>query len=163
LKIFYLTLFLLISSESTFSQVSEWMVIDLQELIHYEMISDFFDFDLSKQEILEISEGDYGAIWLTTQDCKIKYLPNNLVVYSKYDLANPQYFLFQDPFSTEYYSRIDKKDISEKYPANTWVKYEDPDSYEYAMWIEDEKDREPYMVSYLIENYHYTSENEKEM
>jgi hypothetical protein len=68
LKIFYLTLFLLITSESTFSQVSEWMVIDLQELIHYEMISDFFDFDLSKQEILEISEGDYGAIWLTTQD-----------------------------------------------------------------------------------------------
>ena len=139
------------------------MLIDLQKLIQYEMISDFFDLDLSKQEILEISEGDYGAIWLSTQDYKIKYLPNNLVVYSKYDLANPQYFLFQDPFSIEYYSRIDKKDISEKYPANTWVKYEDPDSYEYAMWIEDEKDREPYIVSYLIENYHYTSENEKEM
>ena len=43
------------------------------------------------------------------------------------------------------------------------MKYEDPDSYEYAMWIEDEKYREPYIVSYLIENYHYTSENEKEM
>jgi hypothetical protein len=139
------------------------MVIDLHELIHYEVISEFFDFDLSKQEILEISKGDYGAICLTSQDYKIKYLPNNLVVYSKYDLTNPQYFLFQSPFALEYYSRINEKDIAEMYPPNTWVKYEDPDSYEYALWTENETDRESYLVSYLIENYHYTLENEKEI
>jgi len=139
------------------------MIIDLQELIQYNIVSDFFDFDLSNQEILEISEGDYGAIWLTTQDYKIKYLPNNLVIYSKYDLINPLYFFPCDYFSLNYYSRIDKKEIADKYPSNTWVKYNDPDSYEYAMWTENENERKEYLSSYQIDNYKFTSENEKEI
>lgn len=145
------------------SQVPEWMTIDLQELIMYDAIANIFDIDLTKQEILEITKGEYGAIWFTTQDYKIKYLPNNLLVYSKYNLNNPLYFLFYNTFASEYYSRINKKDIANKYPANTWVKYNDPNSYEYAMWTDEEKSRKEYLNLYQIDNYQLTFENEKQI
>ena len=64
------------------SQVPEWMTIDLQELIMYDAIANIFDIDLTKQEILEITKGEYGAIWFTTQDYKIKYLPKCTVITS---------------------------------------------------------------------------------
>lgn len=160
MKTIFLMIFIFIFNCSLNSQVPQWMIIDLQELILYDRITDIFNIDLNNQEILEISVGKYGSIWWTTQDYKFKYLPNNLVIYSQYDLENPLYFFPCSPFSITYYSRIDKKELADRYPINTWVKYDDPDSYKFAMWTDEEKSRKEFLNSYELENYSFSIEKE---
>ena len=164
MKFLLLSILIVLLTSPTQSQVPEWMIVDVQELIMYDAIHDIFDFDLTNQEIHEISKGEYGTIWLKTQDYNIKYLPSNLVIYSLYDLENPLYFFPHSNFALTYYSRIDKKEIADKLPTNTWVKYDDPDSYDYAMWANEKKIvDESHFDFYKLNNYSIPLSEEKEI
>jgi hypothetical protein len=147
------------------AQIPEWVEIDLQEFIMYDAttFSYFVDLDLTDQEIYDIYKGDYGALWFETQDYKIKFLPNNLIFYSKKTGEIPILFAPCSYNSINYYSRILNEEVAAKLPKNTWVKYFDPENYDYMikkneMKLVDEK----YFKFYALENYSIpiTSENE---
>ena len=163
MKKIFLTLTLFFTSSICLAQIPEWMIIDMQNLIMYESIKDLFNYNLSNQEIVEISLGDYGTIWWTTQNYKIKYLPNNLVMYSKKDLSNPLYFFPNDYYSFTYYSRIYKVNTGCDNKKNSWIKYNDPSSYAFAIWTKDEKKKNRYLETYPLNNYSIPLSIEKEI
>ena len=108
----------------TFSQTPEWMIIDLQQSLQYEWNKSLFGYDLDMEEILDISLEDFGQIWFTTQNFLIKYLPNSILLYP---FSDPERVLFSFPnsnFNNICYSRINEKEILEKYPQNSWIEYE---------------------------------------
>lgn len=165
MKFFPFVIIIFLLRLTLLAQVPEWVEIDLQQFIMYDAntFSQFTDFNLTDQEIFNIYTGDYGSLWFETQDYKIKYLPNNLVVYSNKTGGIPILFAPCSYNSINYYSRIQNKDVADKLPGNTWVKYEDPDSYKYVMWVNEKKIvDEKYFTIYDLENYSIplSSENE---
>lgn len=153
MKKLYIVLLLVLLNYFAFSQTPEWMIIDLQQLIWYEASKSSFNIDLESEEILEISFGEHGQVWFATQNYRIKMLLNNFVIYPHFDLQQPLLFLSNYSFGRNYFSRITETEIVDKYPENSWIKYEHPDTYEYAIWLKDEDKRKKYVTSYELNNY----------
>jgi len=148
------------------AQVPEWAEIDFQQFITYDTktFADFTDLDLIDQEIFDISNGEYGSLWFETQDYKIKFLPNNLIFYSKKLYDVPLLFAPCNYNSINYYSRIFDRELAAKLPSNTWVNYSGSDNYDYFIKINEKKIvNESGFESNELENYCLPLSNEKEI
>jgi hypothetical protein len=148
------------------AQIPEWVEIDFQQFMMYDATtySYFSDLDLTDQEIFNIYNGDYGSLWFETQDYKIKFLPNNLIFYSKKICDIPLLFAPCSYNSINYYSRIIDGDLADKLQSNTWVKYSDSDNYNYFIKINEKKIIDESGFEYYgLENYSLPISNEKEI
>ena len=138
-----------------------WSVYDLHQLINYDRHKDLFNLNFVDQNIREINMSDDNTILLLLDDFKIKFLPANLIVYSKENPEDPLYYSYTVPFSHKFYYKLYKEDWDADMSNNSWFKTNEPamDVSDIKYRVEKEEYRNRYVISYPLNNYSFKDFN----